>query len=283
MAVRTLTLDEVETRRAHRWRTLPSRRVQNEREAQRFVSELGFVLLMPIRGTELACMRTACQRDWVWWDWKQTLPARKACYYAKLIRNRGTFVSWKLFPGFYAACADARPYDQLYRDGLLDADEKRVLDLLAEEGPMMTRELRLAFAPRSKANTRRVKSILVELQRRFLITASGGDTSGWSHHQWDLVERWVPARTLRKATLLSQREARCQVVSQFVQNQIATTEADIAWTLGWDKDVVSALVQELLESGRAQRAHLPELEVEALIPKPYPRSREASRDRRGLR
>lgn len=247
------------------------------------MSELGFVLLMPIRGAELASMRTATQRDWVWWDWKQTLPARKACYYAKLVRNRGTFVSWNLFPAFYAAYADGRPYPQLYRDGLLDGDEKRVLDLLTEQGPMMTREVRLAFGPRSKTNTRRVKAILVELQRRFLITASGGDTSGWSHHEWELVERWVPAPILQKATRLPQSEARRQVISQFVQNQVATTEADIAWTFGWDKSSVSALVRELVESGNAQRAYLQELEVAALLPKPLPRLPNSTRVGRGHR
>jgi hypothetical protein len=257
--------------------------LRNERDAERFVIDLGFVLLMPIRGAELASMRTACQRDWVWWDWKQTLPARKACYYAKLIRNRGTFVSWELFPAFYAAYADARSYAQLYRDGLLDSDERRVLDLLAERGSMMTRELRLAFGPRSKANTRRVKAILVELQRRFLITASGGDTSGWSHHEWDLVQRWVPTQPLRATTRLRQCEARRQLVSQFIRNQIATTEADIAWTFGWDKSSVSAMIEELVEEDRAQRACLRELEVATVIPKPYPRLPGSPQVRRGRR
>jgi hypothetical protein len=228
-------------------------------------------------------MRAASQRDWVWWDWKQTLPTRRACYYSKLIRNRGTFVSWELFPAFYAAYADARSYPQLYRDGLLDSDEKRVLDLLAEHGPMMTRELRLSFGPRSKANTRRVKALLVALQRRFLITASGGDTSGWSHHEWDLVARWVPAQSLRAASRLPKREARRELVSRFIGNQIATTEADITWTFGWDKPSISALVKELVELGRAQGAHLRELEVAAVIPKPFPRLPDSPEARRGRR
>jgi hypothetical protein len=281
MGDRTVHLDDVEDLRSHRWRTASSRRLRNGRDAERFVVELGFVLLMPMQGAELASMRAASQRDWVWWDWKQTLPARKACYYAKLVRNRGTFVSWKLFPAFYSACADPRPYSRQHRDGLLGSEEKRVLDLLAEHGPMMTREIRLAFGPRSKVNTRRVKTILVELQRRFLITASGGDTSGWSHHEWDLVERWVPAERLVTASRLPRDKARAELVAQFIRNQIATTEADIAWVLGWNKSTVSSLVHSLVKAGHVQRGFIPELDVPALTPKPYPRHPTPARVGRG--
>jgi hypothetical protein len=267
---RRISWDEVEALRAHRWRTARGRRVSTEEDALRFIKELGFVLLMPISGAELPSIHTAARRDWIWWDWKQTLPERKACYYAKVLRRRGTFISWDWFPRFYRAYADPRPYWRLYRDGLLDRAEKQILDLLANRGPMMTREIRLAFGPRSKENTRRVKSVLVDLQTRFLITAAGGDTAGWSHHRWDLVDRWVPARLLTAADRLSAGEARYEIARQFLRNVAMTTPADIAWVFGWSRREVGLLGDRLIAERKAQLAFLPELEAEVLIPRPWP-------------
>ncbi|MFB3880489.1 MAG: DNA glycosylase AlkZ-like family protein [Armatimonadota bacterium] len=266
-----IALSDIERLRAHRWRTQASRHIGSERGALRLIEELGFVLLVSIGDEEMPSIHAAAGGDWgVWWDWKQTLPERKACYYAKVLRRRGTFISWQWFPAFYRAYADPRPYWRLYRDGLLDRAEKQVLDLLADRGPMMTRELRLQFGTRSKENTRRVKSILVDLQTRFLVTTAGGDTSGWSHHRWDLVERWAPARSLTAAARLSPEEARSRIIEQFIVNMVATSEADICWTFGWERRQVRTLVAALLDKGKVQLADVPEMDIKALVPKPFP-------------
>lgn len=270
MAALRVSVEEIARLRAHRWRTAPRRRIAGERGALRFVCELGFVLLMPISGAELPSMHAATRREWAWWDWKQTLPEKRACYYGKLIRRRGTFVSWDWFPLFYAAYADPRPYQRQYREGLLDRTEKQVLDLLEEGGPMMTREVRLACGARGKEDTRRVKSALVELQGRFLIAAVGGDTEGWSHHRWDLVERWAPASALIEAKRVPREEARRRITVQFVANVFAATPADIAWALGWERREAAAMCDEMLSKSALQRAELPELETEAVVPNPWP-------------
>ena len=270
MAAQEISLADVEQVRSHRWRTASARQITDERGALKFIAELGFVLLMPISGTELPSLHAATREQWSWWDWKQTLPQRKACYYAKLLRRRGTFIAWKSFPSFHAAYADPRPYRRLYRDGLLDRAEKQILDLLDAEGPLMTRHIRLAFGPRSKENTRRVKSMLVNLQTRFLITAAGGDTAGWSHHRWDLVDRWVPMRVLAAARTLSRRDARAKLVVRFVENVVATTPADIAWTFGWDRGEMDSLVSDLTARGEVAAASAPELGGEVVVPARWP-------------
>jgi len=271
MTKREIPLREIERVRAHRWRTAPARQINSERGALRLISELGFVLLMPISGTELPSVHAATREQWSWWDWKQTLPQRKACYYAKVLRRRGTFIGWEWFPVFHAAHADSRPYWRQYRDGLLDRAAKQILELLDAQGPLMTRDIRLAFGPRSKENTRRVKSLLVDLQTRFLITAAGGDTEGWSHHRWHLVDRWVPADRLAAARSLSQQEARARLVARFVHNMAATTAADITWVFGWERRQVDALVADLQTRDQIAVAAVPELGGEVLTPAAWPR------------
>ncbi len=270
MAAHDISLADIEQVRSHRWRTAATRQITDERGALEFIRELGFVLLMPISGTELPSVHAATRKQWSWWDWKQTLPQRKACYYAKILRRRGTFIAWHSFPLFHAAYADPRSYRRLYRDGLLDRAEKQILDLLDSEGPLMTRDIRLAFGPRSKENTRRVKSMLVNLQTRFLITAAGGDTAGWSHHRWDLVDRWVPVRVLSEARTLSRQDARADLVVQFVENVVATTPADIAWAFGWDRGEMDSLVSDLIARGEVAAASAPELGGEVVVPARWP-------------
>ena len=265
MALRRISLRELEALRAHRWRTSPSRRVGSEQGALRLIGELGFVLLMPIRGAELPSVQAATRRQWAWWDWKQTLPGRKACYYAKLLRRRGTFVSWEWYPLFHAAYSERRSYRRLYRDGLLSREEKLILDLLADRGPLMTGDLRLAFGAPSKQNTRRVKSLLVDLQTRLLITAAGGSTEGWSHHRWDLVERWVPARCLAAAQSISPAQARGRLMAQFCRNLYVTTAADISWFFGWGRGEVDPAVAALLEAGEVECVCAPELGGDVLV------------------
>jgi hypothetical protein len=70
-------------------------------------------------------------------------------------------------------------------------------------------------------------------------------------------------------------------VAQFIRNQIATTEADIAWVLGWDKSIVSPLADSLVKAGHVQRGFIPELDVPVLTPKPYPRHATPARVGRG--
>jgi len=262
----SISLNEVSALRAHRWRTTTDRRVSSESEALCFIRELGFALLMPIAGADMPSIHTAVQEEWSWWDWKQTLPERKACYYAKVLRRRGTFISWDWFPCFYVAYADPRSYEQQYREGLLDRDEKRILDLLSDMGPLMTRDIRLAFGPRSKENTRRVKAILVELQTRFLITAAGGETTGWSHHRWDLVQRWVNPRVFAETTQLSPDKARVEILDQFIQIVYAATPADIGYLFGWSKDSIASAVSELIVRRRIRTAIAQELNSEVLVP-----------------
>jgi len=265
MAPRETTLKEIEDVRARLWRTVPGRQIAGESGALRFIRELGFVLLMPISGTELPSLRRAARDGWSWWDWKQTLPGRKACYYAKILRRRGTFVSWDWYPFFHAAYAERRSYRRLYRDGLLSREEKLILDLLADRGPLMTGDIRLAFGAPSKQNTRRAKSLLVDLQTRFLITAAGGSTKGWSHHRWDLVERWVPARHLARAKSIAPEEARSRLVAQFCRNMHVTTAADIAWLFGWRRREVDGIVARLLDTGDLECAFAPELGGDVLV------------------
>ena len=214
----TLTLDRLGRLRAYNFRQVSGRHVRTEAKALEFINEVGFLSLIDLAGTQLPSLQMADDRDdWAdyktrtlkarwWWAWKQTLPGRKACYYAKILRGRGTFISWRYFPYFYAAYASGRDVETDYRLGLVPRSDKRIMDLLLERGPMDTRSLRLAYAPPSKENTRQLERALARLQAAFRICCAGGSLKGWTLHRWAVVENWAPRRTLlRKSEKLRHR------------------------------------------------------------------------------
>jgi hypothetical protein len=139
----------------------------------------------------------------------------------------------------------------------------------------MTADIRLAFGPRTKQNTRRVKAILVDLQTRFLITAAGGDTEGWSHHRWALVDRWVRPDLLAQADQMERHEARQRLIGRHVRNAIVTTAADIAWLFGWERAEVNEVLAALEAAGEVATATAPEPWGEVIVPLPWPGGRRA--------
>ncbi|HEX3410025.1 MAG TPA: hypothetical protein VHS07_07065, partial [Candidatus Binataceae bacterium] len=92
----------LEAHRDHTFRRLPSRRVIDEKNALRFIDETGFCAAFT-PGLGVPCLREAIegrrepklpehiQHDravMMTWNFKDTLPARKAVYYGKVIAGR---------------------------------------------------------------------------------------------------------------------------------------------------------------------------------------------------
>lgn len=248
MALPTIPLSALEAYRTRSFHLSDDLRVGTEEAALDFVNESGFVLLWTSGGQLNYPSLSAAYPpggSWGWWDWKQLLPARKACYYAKVLRHKGTFISWDYLPCFYAVYSPRRSYEDEWQDGVLDRSHKRVLDILAHQGPLMTKELRLAFGPPGKANTRLVKRALEELQRVFRVCPAGGDTEGWSHHCWDLVDRWVPLRSLRRGQELDIEAAGGAIIARYLRTVGAASVGEIAWLFGWDHPTVRAFLGEV--------------------------------------
>ena len=97
----------LEAHRDHTFRRLPSRRVTGEESALGFIDETGFCAAFT-PGLGVPCLREAIegrrepklpehiQHDRaiiMTWNLKDTLPARKAVYYGKVIGGRPSFIA----------------------------------------------------------------------------------------------------------------------------------------------------------------------------------------------
>lgn len=257
------TVRELERLRRRSFRQVRGLHVKTEADAAEFIDDLGFVLLMSIGDAPLPNLADAnpTERGWSdyhnmtlnarwWWAWKQTLPGARKCYQARLLRARPTFLSWRWFPAFYAAYSTGRDYEDAYHAGLLSRAEKRILDLLADRGPLATRAVRRAFGPVCKPISRDFERALVGLQTSMRICAAGGSLEGWTMYRWALTEDWVRTRLLDRALRLDTREAMKAIILQHLRNVFAATPREIAWLFGWDARLVGDRIAELSSAGK---------------------------------
>ena len=250
---------ELHRRRAAQ-NTLAGRKIKTDDEAAAFVAARGFCLLMPLAGVPLPSLAAADADEAVWaedfpctdraWAWKETLPARKLCAYAKLIRNRGTFIGWELYPAFLALYG-AGDLEEEYEAGRISHPERELARIVAECGPIDSRELWRLARPLFGGARHRFLATLERLQNLFVVTVAGGSLEGWSRHTWDLVERWAPPEVLAKVP--TRPEARRAILRRTLLNCVAAEERLLGSLLGWPAGEVAETLAELAAAGMVRQ------------------------------
>jgi hypothetical protein len=188
--------EEVEAFRDRAWRREPEARVETAVEAEKLVESVGFCatmtdsrrpgpsLYVAVCGRRDAHMPRNVQKDpesSLTWVLKDELMRRGRVYYAKLTKNRSTFVAPRLVPHFNALWGVAR------RDEAktLSADARAVLKILRKEWEMATCDLREA----SKVTERpRFTRALDELQRTLKVIPQEVLYEPWFTYIWALSE-----------------------------------------------------------------------------------------------
>jgi len=251
---------------------------ETDADAAELVRQRGFLLLGATAQTGLPNLSAADpEREWSvsWraWRWKEVLPGTGACAYLKWFRNQGTFIAWSMYPAFYAIWGPRGDAAHGYQSGVLTSHEHEVLELVAELGPVSSRDLWLRLRGRWGGQRNRMLAALVSLQRRFYITVSGGELDRWSMHYWDLVERAVPGDVLDGVP--DPYTAQTDLIAQAVANLVLATPREVGSLFGWSGADVSAVAAELAAEGRlrldasvagGRGPYLASLSIERLTP-----------------
>lgn len=255
MSAQTLTLSRLNEARAKLNRLNDGRRIRDDQGASRFIAERGFVLLMPIAGVPLPSLSQADEAE-PWngfaitdraWAWKETLPGRKLCAYTKLIHGRGTFIDWRIYPSFLRVYGPDGDVDYEYENGRLTRGERDLYRIVAESGPIDSRELWIKAKPLFGGKRHHFTAALERLQSGFFLTVAGGSLEGWTLHTWDLVERQAPAEALAK--LPRPDEARINILRQTLQNCLAAPERQLRSILRWQPEDLKRALAALQNEG----------------------------------
>lgn len=120
------------------------------------------------------------------WEWKGPVIRLTGGAYGKFFRGKAAFISRAWYPDFANYRRDGYDFDAAYDDGLASFKEKKIYDALAEEGNMLSKELRRrsTFVGQAKSG---YDATLTRLQMRGYITTTDfeyaldgkGNPYGW--------------------------------------------------------------------------------------------------------
>ncbi len=250
--------EEVEVYRDRAWRREPEARVETAVEAEKLVESLGFCatmtdsrrpgpsLYVAVCGRRDAHMPRNVQKDpesSLTWVLKDELMRRGRVYYAKLTKNRSTFVAPRLVPHFNALWGVAR------RDEAksLSDDARAVLKVLRREWEMATCDLRVA----SKIAERpRFTRALDELQRTLKVIPQEVLYEPWFTYIWALSEGRFAAELARK---VKRDEALREVARAYLEGAGMTLLGELAKVTGLSRVDAGRGNHALVDEGFAVR------------------------------
>jgi hypothetical protein len=257
----------LEAKRARSFRHVPALRVRSERAAAAFVSAVGVCSTFYRFPEGVACLWEAVvgreRPRWprhshhdagvgLTWELKDTLPARRRCYYGKLLKGRPVLVALDLFPAFYALVRGrqrARDFLAEYRAGRMSATAKRLMDSFFRESPQYTRGLRADTFMLEASKTREFERAMGELQQGLWIVKTEERYEPSFSYRWDLLERWLPEQ-VAEGRQLSRAAAAETLIDRYLGGAVYSTPSRVARVFGLGKTETAQAIARLARAGR---------------------------------
>jgi hypothetical protein len=250
--------EEVEAYRDRAWRREPEARVETAADAEKLVESAGFCatmtdsrrtgpsLYVAVCGRRDAHMPRNVQKDpesSLTWVLKDELMRRGRVYYAKLTKNRTTFVARRLVPHFNALWGVARRDESK----ALSEDARAVLKVLRKEWEMATSDLREAS---KVAERQRFTRALDELQRTLKVIPQEVLYEPWFTYIWALGEGRFAEELSRK---VKREEALREVARAYLEGAGMTLPGELARVTGLSRADAGKGNHALVDEGFAVR------------------------------
>ncbi|MDT5261743.1 MAG: hypothetical protein QOC61_747 [Acidobacteriota bacterium] len=250
--------EEVETYRDRMWRREPEARIETAVEAEKLIEAAGFCatmtdarrpgpsLYVAVCGRRDAHMPRNVQKDpesSLTWRLKDELMHRGRVYYAKLTKNRSTFVAPRLVPHFNALWGVARREETR----VLSEDARAVLKVLRKEWEMATCDLREASKITERARFTRA---LDELQKALKVIPQEVLYEPWFTYIWTLGEGRF-AREL--STKVRREDALREVARAYLECAGMTLPGELAKVSGLSRTEAGKGNHALVKEGFAER------------------------------
>ena len=243
----------------------PQARLKTPEQALRYIDKRGFIFFWPARGITLPSLWTATAGDrpvadehddpgHITWGWKDGLLGKRRCYYAKLLRRRGTFLSNSLTPYFYALSENygspEEDYLIQYQEGRLTQEARQVYETLLDQGPLDTIALRKKAHLTSREGDTRFNKALDQLMADFKILPVGTSEAGGWHYSYlyDTVSHHYPGLS-EQARPIAQKDARVEILKCYFLSVGAAQSRDIQRLFQWQTEQVTAALASLAASG----------------------------------
>ncbi|HEV8674927.1 MAG TPA: crosslink repair DNA glycosylase YcaQ family protein [Methylomirabilota bacterium] len=185
------------------------------------------------------------------WELKDTLPARRAVYYGKVLKGRPVLVALDLLPALYALVRGrqrARDYRIEYEAGRLSLTAKRLMDVLIRRHPLYTRQWRAECFLLEPRTTRGFERAVAELQQALFVVKVEERYDPTFSYRWDLLETWLPD-AVRAGRRLGRPAAVRQLVERYLGGAGWASVAGLARLFGLPRREVDLAVATLVRAG----------------------------------
>lgn len=268
------------------FRTQPGLRLRTPDEALKFIDARGFIFFWPVKDLRFPSLWSAVAGDrpvpnnhddpgHITWRWKDDMLPHRRWYYGKLLRGKGTFVSLKTLPYFYALSnrvGDLDDFQAAYQAGTLSHEAYVIASLLLNEGPQNSIQLRRKAGLASPAAKYSFHRALTTLQRGlWILPVRVAQAGSWNYaFEYELFDRWFPA-IRGGARHIKTTRARQQLLSLALQSLGRISFRTAKRLFGWP----APHLQNALASLEQTRAAIPcgndEWHLPALHPDVHPR------------
>lgn len=149
------------------------------------------------------------------WEWRmRVLDERNDVAYAKFFFRKSGYITRDWYPYFFACRRGSMDFVDMYLEGRISNEAKRIYTCIEEQEVMPLHELKKS-AGFGKENKSRFDRGLVELQMNFFVTICGrrhkvsaeGKPYGWDSTAFCRTEDFWAPEVLRTASAVSSKEA----------------------------------------------------------------------------
>ena len=263
----------IEEYRGRTYRLHPDDRVKSKREAVGFINQRGFALFHPAKDLEFPSLWKATNGDravpnehddpgHITWQWKDELLGERQCYYGRLIGQKMSFVSLKMLPYFFRLSKNIEwenDYLLQYQKGEMSYEAKQMYEVLLDEGPMDTLQLRKKAGLWGQSNSYRYSKNLNWLQQELMIFPVGVAAVGRWNNAFilDILPRFLPELP-DQSLELKMPESRDKILESVFLSLGAVDEKSIRKLLRWSSRSIEKSLGRLNATGFVQ----PEIEVD---------------------
>ena len=153
------------------------------------------------------------------WEWKGLAARSGRCVYGKFFGGKAGFVSLEWFPNFANYRRDGYDFDARYDDGLASRKDKDVYDVIAEQGPLLSKELKRVCNYR-KGGNKGFETVITRLQMQSYVCIKDfvylqdkvGNPYGWGVAEYSAPEALFGYEAVTSAYQRDPQESRERIV-----------------------------------------------------------------------
>ena len=139
--------------------------------------------------------------DWPAWEWKGPIIRETGCAYGKFFEKKACYISPEWFPDFANWRRDGYDFDARFDDGLAPLKDKVLYDLIENNGPILSKELKERGNYR-KGGVKGFDTMINRLQAQCYVLISDfiyltdrhGKPYGWGVAEYATPERFMGER-----------------------------------------------------------------------------------------